>query len=48
MAKPAVIAFRLQEVIKCDVASALRHCPVPIFYLHGAPAHGVTRVPLPD
>jgi pimeloyl-ACP methyl ester carboxylesterase len=32
---PAVVAFRLSEIGKCDVTADLRSCPVPIFYLNG-------------
>jgi pimeloyl-[acyl-carrier protein] methyl ester esterase len=35
LVNPAVMAFRLREVIKSDAAEALRNCPVPIFYLNG-------------
>ncbi|MCG8544073.1 MAG: lysophospholipase [Alphaproteobacteria bacterium] len=31
---PNVMAYRLQEVMKCDATADLRTCPVPIFYLH--------------
>jgi pimeloyl-ACP methyl ester carboxylesterase len=32
---PAVIAFRMREVAKCDATAALRGCPLPVFYLNG-------------
>jgi pimeloyl-ACP methyl ester carboxylesterase len=32
--KPAVMALRLQEVMRRDATAALRNCPVPVFYLN--------------